>query len=598
MSAVAPGSSRTGSPGAPTGSRRGLVVVGALVAVSVCWFVVFHVWWLNADGTTYLGTGRSVLHGRGFLLPDGTSPAWWNRPVYPALIALPSRVGGGVEASIWMSRIPLMLAAPVVALGTLRLGRSASAAALAGLVAIAQPWTMLAGGANLVPDGLTSVAVVSAVLAASVGVTSTRRAPWFAVAAACLVLAALTKQTGATGVLLVAIVVWNGLARPPRWLVVTVLALEVPLVYAALVLTNGASEVGLADLPRTFVDRLRAEVFPGSPAIVVAGAISLFLVAWALTRSTGPLPLAGLTVTAAALALGVYASGNGLGLRNAAMLPYGVALLLGSWVADRPTSGWRGRGPRLALGSVLVLSLFAGALSRSYTASDVPQRSWDSAATRGVTDFLLAHRADGATGCTFDFCSFYWLASDQRLDLSLLPQYSARPVARSLAGLHFDRRTGFRGPTPAEPPCTGTPLVVTKSDEGFGAVFECPLLRYVRQHRPAYLVVSGAATIDTFDAGRLIPYLNSNPAFRLVYATPPSAWPRVVAVYQVVGDPRPVPNAPSYYTPDAAAALPDDQGKPGVVVLDDACYATTIRAALTSPRSGTSSGSAHAGCAP
>lgn len=563
---------------------QGPVVVGGLVALSVCWFLVFGAWWLNSDGSTYLGTGRGVLHGAGFRLPDGEALAWWNRPVYPVLVALPSRFGGGIEASIWVSRASLMLAAPIIAAGTLRLGRSLPAAALAGLVAIAQPWTLLAGGSNLVPDGLTSVLVVGAVLATCVGLTSSvrrRRALWFVAALASLVLASLTKQTGAAGFLLVAIVVWNGLARPPRWMVVAALALEGVAVFAALIVANGAPEVDLVDLPRTFVDRMRVEVFPGSPAIVVVAATSLFLVAWALPRATQPLPLAGLTVTTAAVALGVYASGNGLQMRNAAMLPYGVALLLGSLVAAQTSRPRWSLGPRVLLGSVLVVSLVAGTNARAYSTSDVRERNWDSDATRGVADFLVAHRSDGSTGCTLDYCSFFWLAAHGQIDTTLLPQYSARPTARTLAGLDFSQRTGFRGPTHASPPCTGTPLVVTKSDEGFGAVFECPLLRYVRSQHPGYLVVSGSGANDTFDAARLIPYLSSNPAFRLVYSTPMSAWPRVTAVYRVVGQPRPVPDAPTYYSAAAYDALPDDHGKDGVIALDGNCYAEKIRSALS-----------------
>jgi hypothetical protein len=114
-----------------------------------------------------------------------------------------------------------------------------------------------------------------------------------AVALACLVLALLTKQTGAAGLVLVAIVVWNGLARSRRWLVVTAVAMEGVAVFAALVVANGVPEVGPLGLPRTFVDRMRAEVFPGSPAIVDAVAISLLLVAWAVQRARQPLPLAG-----------------------------------------------------------------------------------------------------------------------------------------------------------------------------------------------------------------------------------------------------------------------------------------------------------------
>jgi hypothetical protein len=203
--------------------------------------------------------------------------------------------------------VPLMLLAAIIAAGTLRMGRSVTGAVLAGLVAVAQPWTLPGGGSNLVPDGLTYAALVGAVLAASVGVTSsTRRARnwWLVMALARLVLASLTKQTGAAGFVLLPIVVRNGPARPRRWQIVAALVIEGVGVFVALVVANGVPEVVPLGLPRTFVDRMRAEVFPGSPAIAVAAAISLLLVAWEVARATQPLPLAGLTVTAAAVAIG------------------------------------------------------------------------------------------------------------------------------------------------------------------------------------------------------------------------------------------------------------------------------------------------------
>ena len=67
------------------------------------------------------------------------------------------------------------------------------------------------------------------------------------------------------------------------------------------------------------------------------------------------------------------------------------------------------------------MSLIAGADARAYSASEVAERNWDNNATRGVADFLAAHRSDGSTGCTLDYCSFYWLAADQQLEMRLLP---------------------------------------------------------------------------------------------------------------------------------------------------------------------------------
>ena len=139
--------------GSATTRRRSLFVVGGLVrAVGV---LVPGLPRLVAElGRQHVpGTGRSVLDGLGFRLPTVCGVV--EPPVYPVPRGLcRSRVGGGIEASIWMSRIPLILAARSSPPELLRLGRSVPAAALAGLVAIAQPWTLLAGGSNLVPDGL------------------------------------------------------------------------------------------------------------------------------------------------------------------------------------------------------------------------------------------------------------------------------------------------------------------------------------------------------------------------------------------------------------------------------------------------------------
>jgi hypothetical protein len=152
------------SPPTSRGPRLlGLVVIGSILLAAIGWFLAFDAWWVNSDGSAYLGIGQSFVNGHGFRLPDGTALAWWNRPAYPVLLTAPWLTRESLEASIWMSRVPLIVAAPIVAAATLRFTRSLAATALAGTVAVAQPWTLLAGGSNMVPDGLTAVAVVCGV---------------------------------------------------------------------------------------------------------------------------------------------------------------------------------------------------------------------------------------------------------------------------------------------------------------------------------------------------------------------------------------------------------------------------------------------------
>jgi hypothetical protein len=409
-----------------------------------------------------------------------------------------------------------------------------------------------------------------------------------------VLLATATKETGAIGFLLVAIVLAAGFAKPKLWMVLTALVVTVPVVLAALIAVNGPTSSRLLDLPGDFVDRLRDEVFAGSAWIVVAAVVALLALVWAIPRATEPLPLAGLVLVAPALALGLYASGSGLGMRNAALLPYGIALLVGAFVgADVPgRAATASKVGGVVVGAVLVVALVAASDARADRSSDVASRSWDSVPTRAVADFLKANRDGRAAACTLQFCSFYWIAADGLLDLDLLPQYSARLGPHAFGNLDWSQKAGFRGPDSATPPCTDHPLVVTKSDERFGTIFECALIQYVRTEKPRYLVVSGWGGTDTFDAGRLIPYLEANPAFRRVFSTDPSAWPRAVAVYEVVGDPQPMPYAPTYYSSTAAAGLTGDAGTPGAVVLDGACYAQAIQAILARPPGSAPSGDA------
>jgi hypothetical protein len=417
------------------------------------------------------------------------------------------------------------------------------------------------------------------------GTSRRRRAVWLIAALLAVALASLTKETGAVGFLAVGIVVWNGLAHPRRSMVLTALGVTIPMVVAALVVANGDTESALIDLPQEFVVQLHDETFAGSPWFVVAAVMAILLIAWAIPRATAPLPLAGLVLISPAVALGLYSSGTGLGMRNAALLPYGIALLLGSFVSSLPATPARPamRSVWLGIPFALVVASFAGSAARAWGPSDVAERNWDNAGSHGVADFLRAHRDQGTAACTLDYCSFYWLAAEGDVDLALLPQYSARLGPTSVDDLDFTRRAGFRGPVAASPPCTGVPLVVTKSDEGFGTIFECALLHEIRATKPRYLVVSGSSGSDTFDAARLIPYLEANPAFRRVYSTTPADLRHVVAVYEVVGDPKPVRGAPAYYSASAYEALPEDHSEPGVTVLDGACYAATLQAILSRP---------------
>ena len=285
-----------------------------------------------------------------------------------------------------MSRIPLILAAPIVAAGTLRFTKSLTAAGLAGVAAIAQPWTLLAGGSNLVPDGLTAMAILVAVLCASAAVTAPTRARvwWLIGAVLAVLLASASKETGVLGVVLVGIVLWVGLARPRRWLVLVVLGALVPAVVALLAVANGEPNSSFLDLPSELVDRMREEAFAGSSLIVVVAVLALALLVWAIPHCTDPLPLAGLLLIAPGLALGLYASGSGLGMRNAVLLPYGLCLLLGALVGGVAARGSMPVLKVLAIaGAVVFIVALAGGSDARADARATPPLGAGTARRRG-----------------------------------------------------------------------------------------------------------------------------------------------------------------------------------------------------------------------
>jgi hypothetical protein len=561
-----------------------VVLAGALVAAGVGWFAVHPHWWLNSDGSAYLSVGSHFLDTHRYSLPDGASLSWLNRPLFTFLLVAPWVVRRSLEASIWMSRLPLILAPPVVALATFRFTRSLPAAALAGVAALVQPWSLIAGGANFVPDGAMAAALVVAVVGASCAVASARsRGWWIAGALLAVVVAAGSKQTGALGILLVGYVLWVGLATPRRWLAVTALPVLVAAMVGLVIFVNGAPVLGWGEIPRTFVDELRADPFGGSGLWAVVIAIAVVLIVWGLFHATEPLPSAGLALCALGLALGLYSAGSGLGQRNAACLPYGVCLLLGAalgaWLA-RPETVARVAAASFAVGTAAVLVAVSG--TRAVTAAQADSISWDSGTTRSVAGWLQDNAGDAPVACSLLFCSFYWWFSDDGpTDLQLLPQYAARIGPSSFADLDLNQRTGWRGATDGSPRCRDTPLVVTKSDERFGVIFECSLLEYVRCAAPRYVVVSGWDLGDTYDAGRLIPYLEANPAFRRVYTSSLDDWPRVTAVYEVVAPARPLRDPPAYMSEAAYRALRDRPAR--ATVLDGDTYRALIQSLWSKP---------------
>jgi hypothetical protein len=562
-----------------------LALCGGLLLVGVGWFLVLGAWWLNSDGSAYLSLGSNVVHGRGYRLTDGTPLSWWDRPLYPLALTAPWLVHESLTASIWVSRLAFVLLAPLTGWATLRLTRSFLAAAVAGVAAVAQPWSLVAGGSFFVPDGWVTATVVLAVVAGALaGVGQRTRPVWLGVALVAAAASILTKETGALAVPLAGLAFVLCRTRPRRSVVLALLAAVVPATYAATVLAGGSTGRSVLDAVLTLPERLHHQGFGDSHLSLVVGVLALGLVVWAVPRAREPQVLVGLLLLAAGTGLVVYASGAGLAVRNGALLPAGSAFLLGALVHESLGEPVRRRRLGLAGAGALVLALVASSVTVALSRQPADQQGWSIEASDDVARWLTEHAEGRRVGCTLQYCSYYWLVSQGRLDVDLLPQYAA-PVtsAATPSGLRWEERVGFRGRSRATPGCAGRPLVVARSDERYGAVFECELLDYVRREHPSYVVVTGWGTL-TFDAGALVPYLEVSPAFRRVFLEPPPTgkWWQAMAVYEVVDpDPQPLPETPTYYSALAWDGLPGARSDQDLL-MDPLCYVRTMNAVVAS----------------
>ena len=319
---------------------------------------------------------------------------------------------------------------------------------------------------------------------------------------------------------------------------------------------------GLLDLPGDLVDRLRDEAFAGSaldrrargrrPPARGLGDPARHRAAPARRAPPGPARARARAVRERVRARDAQ--------RRAAALRGRVLLgaFVGADVPGRVATVRRSAGSRCA--AVLVVALVAASDARADRSSDVAARSWDSArrARSPTSSRRTATAAPGVHAAVLQL-----LLARGRRPARPRPAAAVLGPARpdTFADLDFDQRAGFRGPKSATPPCTDRPLVVTKSDERFGTIFECALLDHVRSEQPRYLVVSGWAA-------RHVRRRPADPVPRGQPRVPPGvldAAGRLAARRRGLrggGRPAAAADAPTYYSAAASDALPGDRGSP------------------------------------
>ena len=574
-----------------SGARVGWWIAGILLATTVLAVIVYRIypaWVVNSDGSGYMSIGYNIRRGLGFSLPDGAATSSLRGPLYPLMLTAGWFGGPSARASIWVSRLPLVLAPGVAAFVVWRLTRSLPAMVAAALAALAQPWMLAAGGSLMVPDGTAAFTTLAAVGFTAVGQAAPRRrGAWYAIAALAALLAMATKETGALAIVLAAAVWVIGRYQPPRIAIVGGTVLLMLGTITALIVTAGYTDRGLTELPGAFFTRFSGELYFHARWWVVTLVLGALLVAWALPRCRQPIVAAGLLLATTGFAIGVYSAGRTFGMRNAALMPYGLALLVGAFVAEYAhRREWAWRVVAIAVAVVLVAA-GAGGLDAAGAKTELTA-GWNNPAALEASAWLGRHAHGKPVGCTLLYCSYIWLDRRADLDVHLLPLYGARLGPDRFQALDFDEREGWSGRIADHPSSTRHPLMVTRSGQLYGAAFEEPLLAAIKRDHLRYVVVTGSVhSSATFEAGRLLPYFEANPAFRRVLLTNPAYLPQFVAIYEVVGSPRPLPGAKPVLSAPALESLAADPAMKDTPMFQTESYAAMLEQVRASrPRPG------------
>jgi len=541
---------------------RALALAAMVIAAfAAAWWTLDPTWRMNPDGSRYLVVAQSFRLGRGLTLPDGT--LLLTRPVYPLLLAFTGVNGPSIDVAIWITRLAVAGGALIVAGLVYRQTLDTWATITAGALAFVQPWTVTTGTRTLVADGLMATLTVAAVALAVGARNRAGRAAlgWYAAALSLGVVAAFTKETGVTALAAVGILSLH--QRRPR-LALIALPLATVGLFIALVIANGWTPLPVGDIASTMYRSALSQAFQNPVLLIVGVATITAATVWGTRNARDPLSFAGLTLIALGLAPALYALSWGWNLRNGAVLPLGVALIAGAVIHQLQPQPQRVR----AVAGVLVLALLAANFWSGYAAaSDATNEGWETPSTRAASAWLLDNARNKPVDCTFSFCSQIAFNTKQAVALDLVPSFSAPPGATTANELQFDERSTWWTWEPYQGPNPDKLIGLNRIRERYVGYFEGPLLDQLRARRSQYVVVSGTAGNRPFDGTVLLPYFESNPAFRRAFTTrgtDPSDW---IAIYEVVG-----PLAPRTVKPTlsrvAAAAFTDRSSLGKVRVLN------------------------------
>lgn len=306
---------------------------------------------------------------------------------------------------------------------------------------------------------------------------------------------------------------------------------------------------------------------------------TLALIAVALTvrseRRFQLLPPMGLV--AMGLSLVAWGAVSGFGMRNGAILAYGLAWLLGvviaDWIARKSAAGaWRVAAVAL-VGGFVGLNMAGLVIANEWVDQDAP--SWNAPGVKRAAAWLSDNGGGKITSGTPVFINYLAFRAPEELQARLVPIFESNRTEDPVDPTTFDRRVWWAAHIP-ESPIGNVELGRTYGRKFISSILEEDLLDELRESQAGLLVVTGIAQSDgPYEGVMLVPYLEAATWAERVYTSAPSELPYWILIYEITGDPEPMgsPQA-TVYVP-----FPPDDGRipSGPLVIGPSEYEDMIR---------------------